>query len=241
MKAIIDLVLLGILILCTWTGYKKGILMGIGGILCIVVGIYGANLLANLFSYDVVPAMKPFVSGYVEGQLLKADSRLLEQMGWNEQDYSVEDLLRQHPERQTEFAAECYTALGIDEATAEHMGERVVEYAGENDVSVMDATIHILCETASYLLCFILAFLLIVIILTVIGNLPNLSFKIPRLDLVNDIGGAVLGLFTGLMLCAVLVWALKFMGKLIGPATLSSTTFGGWLLRKDFLFKYLNI
>ena len=240
MKAIIDLVLLGILIVCTWTGYKKGILMGIGGILVIIVGIYGGNLLANLFSYDVVPAMKPFVSGFVEGQL-QGDSKLLEQMGWNGRDYSVEDLLQQHPERREEFAAACYVSIGIDAQTAEHMAERVVTYAGENDVAVKDATVHILCVTASYLLCFVLGFLLIVILLTVIGNLPNLSFKIPHLDLVNDIGGAVLGLFTGLLFCVVLVWALKFMGKLLGNGTLSDATFGGWLLRKDFLFKYLNI
>ena len=37
MKAIIDLILVGILILCAWSGYKKGLIMGIGGILVIPV------------------------------------------------------------------------------------------------------------------------------------------------------------------------------------------------------------
>lgn len=241
MKTIIDLVLLGILIICTWTGYKKGVLMGIGGILCIVVAVYGGNLLANLFSYDVVPALKPFASGYVEGLLNGDGSKVLEKLGWEDMDYSVEDLLAQHPERRAEFAATCYETVGVDGAAADHMAERAVAYAEENGTSMTDATIQILCDTVSYVGCFILAFLLIVIVLVVIGNLPNLSFKIPHLDLFNDIGGAVLGLLTGLMYCVLLVWALKFLGMLIGRETLSASALGGWLLEKDFLFKYLNI
>ena len=59
MKAVIDLVLLGILIVCVWSGYKKGIIMGIGGILCIIVAVYGANLLANSFSYELRPNIEP--------------------------------------------------------------------------------------------------------------------------------------------------------------------------------------
>ena len=82
---------------------------------------------------------------------------------------------------------------------------------------------------------------MIIIILTVIGNLPNLSYKLPRLDILNDILGAVLGLVTGLMFCAVLVWALKFMGKLIGNDTLAATRIGGWFLKRNFLLKYLGI
>ena len=73
-KAIIDLVLLAILIVCVWSGYKKGIIMGVGGILCIIVAIYGANLLANSFSYDVVPALKPFANGYTETMMNGSDS-----------------------------------------------------------------------------------------------------------------------------------------------------------------------
>ena len=241
MRAIIDLALLGILIICTWSGYKKGILMGVGGILAIVVAIYGANLLANLFSYDVVPALKPFVNGYTERLLTGSDAKVRKEMGWEDYDYSMEDLLQQHPERRAEFAQTCYEALGVDGGAAGHMAERAVTYARESGVTMTGATVQILCETVSYVACFVLAFLLIIIILTVIGNLPNLSYKIPDLDIVNDIGGALLGLATGLLFCILLVWALKFMGMLIGSDTLSGTRIGGWLLEKDFLMQYLNI
>ena len=240
-KAIIDLVLLGILIVCVWSGYKKGIIMGVGGILCIIVAIYGANLLANSFSFDVVPALKPFANGYTETMLNGSDSAVMKRMGWESSTFSPEDLVETYPNRKLEFCSTCYQVLGINAATADHMAEKAVTYAQESGSPIRAAVSQILCETISYVGCFIIAFLLIIIILTVIGNLPNLSYKLPRLDLVNDILGALLGLVTGLMFCAVLVWALKFTGMLIGSDTLASTRIGGWLLQKDYLFKYLGI
>ena len=240
MKVIIDLVLLGILVICAWNGYKKGLIMGVGGILCIVIAIYGANLLANTFYHDVVPALKPFANGYTES-IVSKDSDVLKEMGWAGSSYSVEDLLKQEPERKAEFCETCYRYLGVDEATAAVMADKAVTYARETGSTVWASVGQILCETVSYVGCFILAFLLIAIILTVIGNLTNLSFKLPKLDLLNDVSGAVLGLITGLMYCAVLVWALKFMGKIIGSETLASTKLGGALLHRDFLLKYLGI
>ena len=239
MSAIIDLVLLGILFICTWTGYKKGLLMGLGGILVIVIGIYGANLLANLFAYDLEPALRPFVSGYTEGMMTGENSGVLEELGFTGTDYSAEDQMVRDPARRAPFAEACYRSIGIDETTAERMAERTVDYADESGTGMTEAIIHTLCDSLSYVLCFVLAFLLIVIVLTVIGNLPNLSFKIPQFDLLNDIGGAVAGLVTGLLFCMLLVWALKFVGILIGGETLPKAVLGGWLLRWDPMKAYL--
>ena len=240
MRAIIDLVLLGILIVCIWTGFKKGLLMGMGGILCIIIAVYGANLAATVLSYDMIPALKPFANGYTESLLAKNDSRVLKQMGWDHSAYSVDDLLLQYPERRAEFASACYRAMGVEEKTAGRMAEDAVAYL-ENGGTMMEAVVHTLCATASYVAAFVVCFLLILIVLTVLGNLPNLSYKLPHLDLVNDIGGAVLGLVKGVMLCALLVWALKFMGMLVGKETLQSSVFGGMLLRWDPMYTFLNI
>ena len=240
MKTVIDLVLIAILVICAWTGYKKGLLMGIGGILAIVVALYGANLLANVFSYDLEPALRPFVFGYAEGVINGSNSTVRTDMGWGRYDYSMEDLLGQHPERQEEFCQTCYETVGFDPTTAESMAKRAVTYAQESGGTVTGAMKHVLSQSVSYVAIFIVAFLLIVIVLTVIGNLPNLSYKIPKLDLLNDIAGAVLGLVTGFLFCVILVWALKFFGLLLGDA-LSESGIGGWLLEKNYLLPYLGI
>ena len=52
----------------------------------------------------------------------------------------------------------------------------------------------------------------------------------------NDIGGAVLGLVTGILYCGMLVWALKFTGMIIGKETLASTVLGRWLMNSRSFF-----
>ena len=165
----------------------------------------------------------------------------MKRMGWNGSSYSVDDLVETYPERKLEFCSACYQELGFDPGLSDRMAEKALTYAKESGVGIRAAVGQILCETVSYAACFLVAFLLIVIILTVIGNLPNLSYKLPRLDIVNDIVGALLGVVTGLMFCAVLVWALRFMGKLIGTDTLAATRIGGWLLRQGYLTRYIGI
>ena len=240
MKTVIDLVLIAIMVICIWSGYKKGLLMGVGGILVIIVSIYGANLLANVFSYDLEPAARPFIYGYAEGLLNGRDSKVMEKMGWENRSYSTDDLLSQYPDRQEEFCQVCYETVGIDSVAAQSMARRAVVYARESGGTVTGAMKYILSQSICYVAIFIVAFLLICIVLTVIGNLPNLSYKIPMLDLVNDILGTLLGAATGFLFCVLLVWALKFFGMPLGDA-LSGSGIGGWLLEKDFLLPYLGI
>lgn len=239
MDTIIILVLLAILLICIWSGYKKGIIMGIGGIVAIIVSLYGANLLATAFSYELVPALKPFAGGFIEQQI-NAEDGVVYRMGWADYDYSVGDMLKSNPGSVEKFCSECYEVIGIDEGSAELMSGEAMKLIDEGGDAV-DSVVQVLCERVSFVGCFVLAFLLILIVLTVIGNLPNLSYKIPHLDTVNDIGGAVLGLITGIMFCTLLVWALKFTGKIIGADALS----GHWLTRifleKNFVTHYLGI
>ena len=54
MTKLIDLLLIAVIIICAWAGYKKGMIMGIGSILVIVVSLYGGNLLSTAFSYEVI-------------------------------------------------------------------------------------------------------------------------------------------------------------------------------------------
>ncbi len=241
MKTAIDILILVILICGAWTGYKKGLIMGVLGAVVLIVSVYGANLLSNTFSYDVVTALKPFAGGYVEN-LVDGEDGVIEAMGWdNEENYSLEDLLIRHEDEKEEFAATCFEKMGIDASAASIMAESALEYGEEEDKSIVDSVIHELCARISYVGCFVIAFLIIVIVLTVVINLPNLSYKIPHLDLVNDIAGTVIGLLTAAAYCAILVWALKFMGIIIGAETLSETTLGSWFLKRDFMSAFLGI
>ncbi len=241
MKTAIDILILIILVHGAWSGYKKGLIMGIAGAIVLVVSVYGANLLATTFSMDVVPALKPFAGGYVEN-LIDGEDGVLETLDWKDRDeYSLDDLLERHADEKGDFAAICFEKMGISSTTSENMAESALDYAEEEGKSLLDAVVHELCARISYVGCFVLAFLMIAIVLTVVINLPNLSYKIPHLDIVNDITGVILGVAVAAAYCAVMVWALKFLGMIIGETALADSTIGSWFLEKDFIAAYLGI
>ena len=65
-RLILNIVLLLIVALCTWTGYRKGLIAGIAGILAVVIALFGGSLLSSAYSHEVVPVMEPFADGYID-------------------------------------------------------------------------------------------------------------------------------------------------------------------------------
>ena len=239
MKTIFSLIFIAILVYSGWSGFKKGLIMGIFGLLTFVASIYGANLLAQTYSGEVVDALRPFASGFVEVNIV--DKEVRPAMGIEETSLSTADYFAQNPGRETEFCTTIYQKMGIFDATSEQMAAEAVSYAKENNVSATDAAVEVLCLRISYVGAFLLTFLMILIALTVIGNIPNISFKIPNLDVLNDVGGAILGVAQGVCLLLVFGWALKFTGMLIPQETLADTFLVPWFMDQTVLVEYLGI
>ncbi len=98
-----------------------------------------------------------------------------------------------------------------------------------------EAVVAVLCDTATYVCGLALGFLLILIFLTAIANVGNLSFRLPNLELLDEIGGAALGFVKGLLYCVLLSWLLSFFGLIIGMDTLEHTTLARFFLAFKFL------
>ena len=239
MRTILSLLFLAILVYSGWSGYKKGLIMGVLGMLAFVVSVYGANLLAQTYSGEVVDALRPFASGYVEVNVVDKEVRPL--MGIEDTALSTADYFALNPGRETEFCTMIYQKMGIFDATSEQLAGEAMDYARENGVAVTDAAVEVLCRRISFAAAFLLAFLMIMIALTVIGNIPNISFKIPNMDGLNDVGGAILGVAQGVCLLLVFGWALKFTGLLIPQETLAETFLVPWFMDQSALVSYLGI
>ncbi len=156
-------------------------------------------------------------------------------MGLQDAEKSVEDLIAQDPALKKEFCAACYHSVGIYDDAAEQMAEEAIAYAEEKAVDIETAVGEVLSLRLAYVGCIILGFLLILIILTAIGNIPNLTFKIPNMDRLNDIGGAAMGLVKGVTFCVLLCWALRFTGLIIGKETISHTALARFFIWMDFI------
>ncbi len=245
MRWAIDLVLLAILLLCGWNGYRKGFITSIGGVLSIAVALYAACLISGTFSYEVVPVVRPFASGYVE-RVVAGD--VTEQLGliYGEETpaadrYSINDALSQDPDAAGRFAALTFKSVGIYDSTAEKMADEAVEYASLHAVDTKTAVVEVLCNRAVYVAGVILCFFIILIVLTVVGNIPNLSFRLPNMEEVDEIGGTIVGILKGVLFCILVAWALKFMGLVIGKETMEATILGRFFIHIGFISLLIGI
>ena len=68
-----------------------------------------------------------------------------------------------------------------------------------------------------------------------IGNGGNLSFRLPNMESLDEIGGAVLGFIRGFLYCVLLCWVLSFLGLVIGKKTLDGTTLARFFLTFRFI------
>ena len=144
-------------------------------------------------------------------------------------------MLVQDPSLRYEYAYECFRTVGFYDARAEELGEWAVQTADETGMSMQSAVIATLSDTISYVGGLVIAFLLILIALVAIANVGNLSFRLPNLELLDEIGGAVLGFIKGMFYCVLLCWLLSFFGILIGKDTLGSTTLARFFLAFRFI------
>ena len=233
MRLIIDIVLLVIVALCTWSGYKKGLIGGIAGILAVIIALFGGSLLSSAYAHEVIPAMEPFVDGYVDSQ--KNRDVMLEKLGYAHSDLSLEDILAEDSSLRYDYAYECLKDVGFYDRSAEDLADRAVAYSDENGVNMTEAVVAVLCDTVSYVGGLVLGFLLILILIVAIANIGNLSFRLPNMELLDEIGGAVLGFVKGFLYCVLLCWLLSFLGFLIGKDTLEHTTLARFFLAFHFI------
>ncbi len=213
MKTVINIILIAIVALCTWHGFRKGLVGGIAGILAIVLALFGANLLSTAYSHEVTPVLHPFVDGFIDSQNTR--SEILERMGYGSSDLSLEDILAQDSSLKVDYAYECMRQVGFYEKHAETLADKAVQYANENGVNMTDAVIDTLGDTITYVGGLVLFFLIILILLIAIANIGNLSFRLPMHETADAIGGAVAGCLKGCLYCVLLCWLLGFLGLII--------------------------
>ena len=245
-NSIINLVLVAILVICAWQGYKKGIILGMIEVLVIILSLYGAQLLSDTYSYEVIPVLKPFVSGYIESQVeentylafgYEADPLT----GDFDSPYSATDLLISQPDMREQVITDTYKGLGIYDSMTQSLTARTLEYSQENNASVTSSVVSVTCQSVTWYGAFLLAFIILFAIMTVIVNLPNLSFKIPYVGIVNDIGGVLVGLFVGALFCSVVVWVFQFTGLVLPEQTLRATGLASYFLDKNLLANYISL
>ena len=228
MKIVLTVVLAAIFLAAVWSGYRRGLILSAAQLAAIVVALYGAALLAGLFSDRLLPVAEPFAGGYFEGQLDVVATELPD----NDAGLSGEDWVAAHPDTAQEYAEQCFAAAGVTGRPARRMASAAPDLQNS---PLLPAMSQVYCARLCYVLVTSVGFLLILLILAAIGNLPNLAFQLPNREKLNDIGGAAFGAVNGVCFGILLCWALQFAGPVIGRDTLAHTALAKALQAIDVL------
>ena len=234
MRIIIDLVLLLIMALCIWNGYKRGLIGGFAGIVAIIIALLAGGTISSNYAYEAIPVLEPFVDGYIDSQNTR--DTVLAEMGYSSTDLSLEDVLETDSSLRYDYAFFCIEEAGFSEHRAEELAERAVRYSDQTDTSMTDSVVQILCDAITYVMGLTLCFLLILILLAAVNSLLNLVFRLPdSLQLLDELGGALIGFVKGFLYCVLLCWLLSFLGLVLGRDTLENTLLARFFLTFRFL------
>ena len=229
MHFLLDIMILAILAFCAWQGYKRGVIGSILAVAFIIVAVSAANTAATTFSGEFNSMFQPFISGHLD----RVEREAIEEVAPEElHRFSTEDLFARFPEIEPDVARQVFIDMGVHGSRAEMLTQRYLETRSEG-LGVNQAMTEVIVDAFGFYLAYIIAFLLILIALTVIYNIIPLSFRLPGLTLVDDIGGGVLGFVQGLLLVFMLTWALGYGGILLPDGFLSRTWLTEFFIRAN--------
>ena len=160
---------------------------------------------------------------------------MLDRLGFGDSDKSLDDILAEDPSLRYDSAFECMSEVGLYADRADEAAARAVALADEKGLSMTDAVVDVLCDVVTFEGGMTLAFLIILIFITAVANLFNISLRLPNLENLDEIGGAVLGFAKGIVYCVLLCWLLSFLGLVIGKKTLDGTTLARFFLTFRFI------
>ena len=199
MKAVLDIIIIGMLIFCVAVGYKNGFVKTVMNFLSFII----AFIMAKTFS----PALSDFICanwvkpGFVAGVINKIENIL--------GNVSLNSMVKD-PNRPADFT-KILTGYGVEtpevsrwlgEATAKGVEE--VEYVADNLVAQI-------AHNISYFLAFAAILLASLLLLKIAAALINRVVKLPGLNLINSAGGIVLGLIYGIILSYIFVFLADFI------------------------------
>ncbi len=242
MHILIDLVLIAIVAFSAWKGYRKGLILGVSGIIALIIAFFGARCVSNNYSQEFVSMLEPFVSGVVDSSLDKSDDNLLEDYEENTLEGETAQTAAPAKNQSEEYSVtyETLKTLGILRNSADSLTQEITDTVKSAGKTIRAAIVSTLSEKITYVITFALVFIMIVIVFTVLANIINLAFKLPGLDLLNGAGGLIFGLIKGMIFVYLIAWILSYLGVFIGKNLVDDTFFLRFLMDHNLLVDILK-
>lgn len=192
-SAVMDIVLIAVLAISIILGFARGLIRSLLSVVIFVLALLGAAWIANAYTQDVSDWVQPY----------------------------VEEFVLQEVETSLGLPAATATAAAPgDNALMDGLGDmmqQMLQSALSAGMTALDSAVAGIVHTVVYALLFILSLIVLQWVLKLITIPFRLVEKIPVVGTLNRIGGGVLGLILGVLICFLIAAIVKTIG-FIDPA-----------------------
>lgn len=241
----IDLVLVAVVALCGWRGFRAGIINGVSWIIAVIIAIYGANLVATAYYTEFTSMLEPFALGVVENVMFGDEEEPDEEDAEEARKGPVVDPSLSIDQRESldvyTVAKEVMARLGIASQAAESIAAETADSCEKVNAAMAAELTELLCDRASFVAIFAIAFAIIAIVFTVIGNVFDFAFGIPGHENFNHVTGAALGVIRGLLIILVLGCLGRYAGLVLPGDTMQKTLLFKHLVETNRLAELLRL
>ena len=207
---IIDVIVAAILLSAVFWGAHRGLFRALAGLAAVIAALVGAAVIANALAAPAARLVAPLIQSGIESRVEEAMARQEVQMPEAdvEGDFSVEELL---------------SLLGLDADVREELAGQAQEKLQDTGVSLAVAVVESLAESVLYAALFFLAFVLLTLLLKLLVRTLDAVLRLPGLNLLNTLGGAVVGGVEGILFLFLAIWLLRRFGVSFETETVSET------------------
>lgn len=228
MNVIIDLLIIAIILYSGWRGWRDGMISGAIGVFAIAAALIIGSIVATAYAGDVADVLKPLAGGIVDNAISTVTIP-------NEENEIIIELT--DDEKRDVFSLSYATVrqIGLYDDSAVIIAE---ETAAKTDSVGADMSViltGVLCTKIAYVILMAGATLLILIIYMVLHNVLDLSLRIPGAELVNQIGGAVIGLFRGFVVVLMIACVFRYALVVLPEEFVEKTAIFEFFIKRNFI------
>lgn len=204
---IYDIVIVALLLLAVWRGYRRGFILTLCGFLAIFVALIGASAVSSALAEPVSQAIRPMVEQHLQEIFLEKlpDSTVQAEPDGSSGADSRSPTADLSLQEALDLLKDSKVYRGFADAFQKAVNDGMV--AATNSAARIIA--DYIAKQMAQMALFCVSFILILVIWFFISHALDLAFRLPVLSSLNRWGGAALGLFRGALLLFVACWLLK--------------------------------
>ena len=198
---IIDIVVAAVLVRFLIYGGSRGLIRSLAGLVAVVIALVGAGIAAATFAPPAAEFVTPLIAEKIEERVEDAVASRSDDVQMPEVEVA-EDLT----------VGELLAILGLDEEVRGQLSEQAESAVRDTGAAVVEAVVESVAYSFIYGALYILVFLLLILLVHVLIGAMDLVMKLPGLNLLNALGGALVGVIEGALLLFLAVWVLRRLG-----------------------------